>query len=168
MRRIAFLLLLPLALIACSDDDGDGVTSSGAASASSGSASGSAAASGSGSGSSAGPDGCQVIGGTDAEATGEVRVVLDEWSVAPDKDSVAAGAITFDVTNEGDEPHELVIVQDGEELVELEAFAAGETCTGTFELAAGDYELVCAIVEEHDGETEDHAAEGMRTPFTVT
>src|SRR5689334_22126860 len=39
-----------------------------------------------------------------------VRVVLDEWSVAPSVASVPAGEVTFDVANVGKLGHELIVV----------------------------------------------------------
>jgi hypothetical protein len=95
-------------------------------------------------------------------------VTLDEFSATPGSPNVAAGTITFEATNEGEEPHELVVVrvEDAESLPvaegqvqedalpagafigEIEAFPAGEECEGTFELAAGDYVLFCNVVEK--------------------
>lgn len=44
----------------------------------------------------------------------------------------------------------------------------GETCAGTFEMAAGEYLLLCNIVEaEPDGAVESHYEEGMVTEFEV-
>ena len=198
MKRLALLLLLPLTLLACGDDDGSGVTSEGAGSGSgSASASGSGSASGShasasgaeASGSHAEAGECVLVGNTEDEAASEVHVALDEWSIAPDADSVAAGVVEFEAVNEGEHPHELVIVkgatpeeltigpegldeealpEGAEVLGEIEGFPGGQTCAGHFELAAGDYSLVCNIVEEHDGATEAHATMGMVAPFTVT
>ena len=196
MKRIAYLLLvLPLALLACGDDDGDGVTSSGAASASSGSGSGAGSASGasgseaSASGSHAATGECVLVGNTEDDAAAEVHVKLSEWAIEADTESVPAGVIAFEAVNEGAEPHELVLVkgatpdqltigdegldeaalpEGAEVLGEIEGFPSGQTCAGHFELAAGDYSLVCNIVEEHDGEMEAHATEGMVSAFTVT
>jgi hypothetical protein len=51
---------------------------------------------------------------------------------------------------------------------EVEGFPSGETCDGTFDLAAGDYVLFCNIVEtEADGTIESHYEEGMVTEFSV-
>ena len=180
MRRLAALLLVVLALAACGDDDGGSVTSEGG-----GSASGSGSASGAGSGSAA-SEGCQVVGGVAGAGDTEIQVTLSEWAIVADAE-VAAGTVTFETANEGEEPHEVVIVRgatpdeleigddgldeealpDGAEVVgEIEPFAGGETCTGTFELEAGDYALVCNIVDDHGHGA--HAAEGMVTGLTVS
>ena len=174
------LLILVLALAACGDDDGASVRSTGSASGS-GSGSGSASASGSGVAE------CVPVG--DSSASDEtVSVTLDEWSVTPASDSAAAGSVTFDVSNEGDDAHELVVVRandveslplNDDEIVdeeglesgafigEVEAFPSGETCEGTFDLEPADYVLFCNIVETEEGEIENHFQLGMNTEFTV-
>lgn len=185
MKRLVALLFLPaLLLAACAEDDGGSVTTEG-----SGSSSGSASSSGSGSGSASGSAaaGCEVVGGTTERATGELHLTLDEWSIEADADTVEAGVVKFEATNEGEDDHEVVIVQgatpdeltiteDGldesalpegaEVLGELEGFPGGESCEGSFELEAGDYSLVCNIVEE--AENEAHAHEGMVRALTVS
>lgn len=117
----------------------------------------------------------------------EVAVALDEWSVDSSPEGAPAGTVTFQARNGGEEPHELVIVRgvapealpvvegkvdedalpDGAFIGEVEAFPAGETCSGTFELSAGSYTLFCNIVEEHEGQPESHFEEGMVTTFEV-
>ena len=76
----------------------------------------------------------------------------------------------------GDDPSALPTTDDGavdddalgDDLIgEIEPFAAGATCTGTFELEPGAYVLLCNIVEE-DGDHEAHVAEGMTTTLTVS
>jgi hypothetical protein len=196
-RFVAFaaLVALPFGLIACSDDDGESVRDCDAASgseadttAASGSSadcaeSASAAASGSGSGEAV----CDPFGNA-ADADTVVNVALTEWSVTTDQAAVPAGKIHFAIENSGAEVHELVVVRaaavaelplddagvldeaafaEGDFVGEVEGFPAGQTCDGTFELTAGAYVLLCAIVEDHDGETENHLAEGMAVEFTV-
>jgi hypothetical protein len=99
-----------------------------------------------------------------------------------------AGNVAFAIDNAGEEPHEFVVVQgdsiedlptdddgaldegaldSGALIGEVEPFPGGESCEGTFELEAGDYVLLCNIVEEEDGEVESHLAEGMATTFSV-
>ena len=119
----------------------------------------------------------------------EVAITLREWSVGADPASVKEGDVTFTAENVGpDDPHELVVVktdlapgdlptredggvdEDGEgiEIIgEIEEFAVGETHSATWDLEAGDYVLICNIVEEEDGELEAHYALGMRLAFTV-
>jgi uncharacterized cupredoxin-like copper-binding protein len=117
-----------------------------------------------------------------------VEVLLNEFSVLPDPDSVAEGEVTFRVTNEGpDDVHEFVIiataleadalptVEDGsvdetgvEVIDEIEDIAVGDTQEVTVDsLEAGPYVLICNIVEEEDGVTESHYQLGMRRAFTV-
>ncbi|HEX6207593.1 MAG TPA: hypothetical protein VF058_04455 [Actinomycetota bacterium] len=118
-----------------------------------------------------------------------VEVTLQEFAILPAEDTVSAGSVTFDATNEGpDDPHELVVIQtdlapealpttdeggvdeegEGIEVIgEIEEFPVGETESATFDLDAGDYVLVCNIVEEEDGELESHYALGMRIGFVV-
>lgn len=191
MRRTARLASLPFALVlaltllgaACTDDGGD-VRSSG-----SGSGSGSgASASGAGSGSGSTAEAECVPVGEDLEADTDVDVTLDEFSIVADPTEAPAGAISFVAKNDGEEPHELVVVKatadeletvdgqvdedalpDSAFIGEIEPFPGGTSCTGTFELTEGDYTLFCNIVEtEDDGTVESHVEEGMITSFTVT
>ena len=46
--------------------------------------------------------------------------------------------------------------------------AAGQTARLELALAAGEYELECSIVEEVDGQTISHYAEGMCAAFHVS
>lgn len=190
-RRPLLVLALCTALVlgvgaACTDDGGD-VRSSGSGSGSgSGSASGAGSASGSGSGS--GTEAECVPVGEDLEADSEVDVTLDEYSIVPDPDEAPAGVVRFLAKNDGEVPHELVVVRaeeadleivegqvdeealpDGAFIGEVEPFAGGTSCNGAFELAAGDYTLFCNIVETaEDGTVVSHVEEGMITGFTVT
>jgi hypothetical protein len=181
---LAFLL----GASACGDDDGAGVREVGDGGSASGSASGSgsgSAASGSASGSAA-EAACAPVGDL-ASADSTVTVELDEFTIEP-IGTATAGAVGFELTNIGEEPHEMVVVAgdsiealptdadgalveadlpDGSFIGEVEPFPGGEDCSGVFELAAGDYVLLCNIVEEEDGQTESHLAEGMATTFSV-
>ncbi|HSJ50961.1 MAG TPA: hypothetical protein VLA90_06710 [Actinomycetota bacterium] len=125
-------------------------------------------------------------GGEDEEST--VAVTLQEFAIIPAASSTGAGSVTFEATNEGPEDvHELVVVktdlgpsdlptnddgavnEDGEgiEVIgEIEEFPPGEAESGTFDLEAGNYVLICNIYD--DDEQEAHYAEGMRTAFEVT
>jgi hypothetical protein len=201
-HRVAAVLGLAvlLAPAACGDDDGAAVRESGPG-ASSGSASGSASASASasasgsatasGSASAPATGECVLEGATDAEADRTVDVTLIEFAIQPVPAEVPAGAVAFHASNEGSEPHELVIARwdgdpadlptdddggvdesqlpEGAVIGEIEEFAGGQSCDGTFELDAGSYVLFCNVIEEEEGgEIEAHYGEGMVTAFTVT
>ena len=120
------------------------------------------------------------------EGATEVRVSLAEWTLEPSVTSVEAGDIYFLVDNLGPEhPHELVVIrtdlapdalptihdgsvpEDDIELVgEIEEFAPASSASHVFHLEAGNYVLICNIVEE-TGDLESHYGEGMRVAFTV-
>lgn len=196
MRRIVGGLVLALMLLpACGGDDGASVRSSGSASGSgSGSASGSASGTGahsgsaSGSGVASGVAGCTPVGaGRLADA--EVHVELDEWRVSPDVDSVAAGAIEFELTNVGEDEHEFAVAraksaaalplaedetvdvpaleEEGLFVGEVEAFPSGAECAGVFDLDPGRYVLFCNLIHEEEEGVENHFQEGMATELVV-
>jgi hypothetical protein len=174
-RRLAGLVVvLAVALAGCGSDDGAGVRNDASASASgSGTASGQAAA-------------CKPVGDA-SKSDATVAVQLKEWTVLPARADAPAGTITFEADNTGKEAHELVVVRaddpaalpraadgrvdeeklpEGSFVGEIEAFPAGQRCTGTFALPAGHYALFCNLLEtEADGSTQNHYAKGMRAAF---
>jgi hypothetical protein len=182
---------LALLLAGCGSDDGAGVRNvDGTASTSgSGTASGTGSGTGSPSGTASGPAAaCKPVGDA-ATSDATIAVELKEWAVLPARADVPAGTVTFQARNTGEDAHELVVVRaddpaklplaadgtvdeeklpEGAFVGEVEAFPAKQTCTGTFELAAGGYALFCNILEtEADGRKENHYANGMRTRFEV-
>jgi uncharacterized cupredoxin-like copper-binding protein len=110
-------------------------------------------------------------------AGGSIGVSLVEWSVVPATASAAAGTVTFDVSNDGTQVHEFVVVKTDtaadaltvvdnkiDESVltpvdEIEDIAVGATPSLTVDLAAGHYVLLCNI--------ETHYEQGMRADFDV-
>ncbi len=129
-----------------------------------------------------------ACGGDDAADGDTIDVVVSEWSVeAPAK--AKAGAVTINVSNEGGETHELVVVRadssdgfvqddtgkvdedgfaEGDFIGEITEFEAGTTSSGTFDLTPGTYVLFCNIVdEETDGTFDSHFMEGMQTTIVV-
>lgn len=189
-------LAAALLLGACGDaDDGATVREEGPGASLSGSASASASGSGPGSGSASGSAStaageCELVGNSDAEPTGEVTLDLTEFSIAAEPGEIEAGTINFVAENGGEEIHEVVIIRyDGDPadlpvddqggadesqlprgavIGEIEGFAAGATCSGAFDLGAGDYVLLCNIIEEESGTIEPHYGMGMYTTFAVT
>ena len=102
-----------------------------------------------------------------------VEVVLSEWRVEPESTTLPAGEIEFKAKNEGEDHHELVVRQRGEngrlEMIdEVDDVGPGTFDWLTVELDPGTYELACLMREEEpNGEIEDHYRLGMHTTVTV-
>jgi hypothetical protein len=77
----------------------------------------------------------------------EVRVVLTEWSIGLERDSIGPGAVTFRVLNEGGGDHALVI-RSGDEEWETEPLPPGGSVRMSVHLGAGDYEVFCPLLRE--------------------
>ena len=132
--------------------------------------------------------GCATTASPSASASAggtNIDVTLQEFAVLPSTPSASAGEVTFHVTNNGpDDVHEFVIVktdlapdalpttEDGsvdeagegiEPVDEIEDIAVGASEDLTVTLEAGNYVLLCNIVEA--GEV--HYESGMRTAFSV-
>lgn len=106
--------------------------------------------------------------------------------MVPSTATVPAGPVTFNAKNIGPtDEHEMVIVKtdlglldlptgaDGkvdeagaglEMMGEIAEFAVGASASGTFQLAAGRYLLICNIV---DADGDAHYGKGMSSVFTV-
>lgn len=118
----------------------------------------------------------------------QLDVVLSEFVVEPERDSVDAGEITFAVDNQGSETHEFLVVRadsdedlpvdedgafdedsfdEGSLIGEAEDIEAGSSAELELDLDPGSYVLLCNLVEEDDGEMESHFAEGMHVVLTV-
>ena len=120
---------------------------------------------------------CSSGSGSSASSGSEtVKVGLSEYRISPDLQSVKSGKVTFDVANDGDQVHEMVLIktdaapgdlpmQKGEaseagsvgEVSELDAGASG---TLTIHLAPGRYVMICNVP--------GHYVAGMHTEFTVS
>lgn len=119
---------------------------------------------------------------------GTTEVQLSEFAVSPSPGSLSAGEITFDATNAGEFPHELVVArsdlapdalptaEDGgvdESQVtvigRIDVFDPG-TMSLALDLDEGAYVLYCNIVfvAEEGADPFSHYASGMTTGFTVS
>lgn len=199
LHRFAVLASLPVLLLAaCAGDSepqaatttGTAATTGAPTGTTTGTATGTATGTSTGTAATDGGTGpaCEPVGDPDS-ADVAVTATLDEWSISTDPVSVTAGAVAFEVTNAGEEPHELVVMRtgtpvadlptgpdgavdeasvDGEVIGEVEEFPAGQDCAGVLDLGPGTYALVCNIVEKDVGQIEAHYELGMRASFTVT
>ena len=119
----------------------------------------------------------------------KVAVNLKEWSISPSVATAKAGAVTFNVKNDGPKyGHEFVILKTGLAASDLPRKADGsvdEEGTGvespgevgdlpvggqdssTIELTPGRYLFVCNLVDQSDSGAQLHFKNGMFTEFTV-
>lgn len=185
-RLVVAVLVVAAVGAACGDDDGGETTQLGNGGGTTSSTGGATTSTTSGGETEAT---CEVQGGVSTEGD-EVTATLTEWTITPEPAQAPPGIVTFVAENTGVELHEMVIVASDdpaalptdpetgamdesqlpeEDVIgEIEAFPAGQVCEGNFALQAGDYALVCNVVEEEDdGTVESHYAEGMFTSFTV-
>lgn len=103
-----------------------------------------------------------------APAAGSDGFVLTEFAVAGPR-SVSAGAATFDITNDGEFGHTLVVTDaTGHVVASTQVLPGGERGTLAVDLAPGEYQVSCRIVvETPDGRLVDHYESGMHAPLTV-
>ena len=120
---------------------------------------------------------------------GDLDVTLDEYSIVTNLDTLPEGPIKFDLKNDGELTHELLIVRSdipGAELPtkddgsfddgaggvdvrrEIEDIEAGEKTSRSYALEPGNYVLLCNIVEDIDGTETSHYAQGMWIELTIT
>jgi len=108
---------------------------------------------------------------TSAAATSPstVHVTLNEWSITPDATSVAAGKVTFDVSDAGKGEHEMVLFKSdkdpsslpvsrgkvdesaiGQKIGEVEGLRSGDDKSATFDVKPGSYILVCNLTNHYN------------------
>ena len=114
-----------------------------------------------------------------SSAEGGIGVTEQDFTISVSPSSVAAGSVTFNITNNGPSAHEFLVVKSDEDpgsltvdkegivpedsldvIDEAEDIAPGTAPTLTVDLEAGSYILMCNIV--------GHYQQGMHTGFTVT
>lgn len=99
---------------------------------------------------------------TSSVATGQsVTVTLTEWKIGLSRDTVKAGAVTFEVKNTGQMNHALHVKGEGVDRGTRE-IPARQAQTLTVTLKPGTYELFCPMSEE------SHKQAGMARTLVVT
>ena len=116
-----------------------------------------------------------------------VKVSEAEWKMAPEVVQTKPGKVAFNVTNDGTEPHEFIVIrsdlpvyglpivddkvnEDAVDIVgQVEPFDPGHAATVTANLTPGRYLLICNVKEGGVGATPlvSHYQKGMRIAFTV-
>jgi plastocyanin len=94
------------------------------------------------------------------DTSAQVSVRLSEWNVVLSQASVAAGSVTFAITNAGSIPHGFEVEGQGIER-EIEMIQPGASDTLTLTLKAGSYEVYCPVGSD------SHKKLGMDTHLKV-
>src|SRR2546429_8717797 len=94
------------------------------------------------------------------DVAAQVSVKLSEWNVGLSQASIAAGPVTFVVTNAGSIPHGFEVEGQGIEQ-EIETIQPGASDTLTLTLKAGSYDVYCPVGED------SHKKLGMDTHLKV-
>src|SRR5438552_10022670 len=94
------------------------------------------------------------------DVAAQVSVKLSEWNVALSQASVAAGPVTFVITNAGSIPHGFEVEGQGIEQ-EIETIQPGASDTLTLTLKPGSYEVYCPVGSD------SHKKLGMDTHLKV-
>ncbi len=93
-------------------------------------------------------------------APGAVSAKLSEWKVELSEATIAAGPVTFTISNAGSIPHAFEVEGEGIEQ-ETTVIQPGATATLTLTLKPGTYEVYCPVGED------SHKKLGMETHLTV-
>jgi uncharacterized cupredoxin-like copper-binding protein len=174
------LLVVAAGAVACDDDDSEGPD----ASIPPGTSADSTPESDTQPGADPNPEPGPGVQPAPAGAT-QVTVALHKWSITPAPVQVTGPSIYFLVTNSDTEPHEFVVIRSAlppdqlpvhrgsvpedqvDFLGKIEAIQAGTQASAVFQLAPGNYVLICNIAETEDGQLSSHYQQGMHTSFIV-
>ena len=143
IARIAFIAVLSAAALAfvaagCGDDDDDETSAATTAATTTAGATGATGA----------------AGGGESVDISEIDFALDPSDV-----TVQEGEVTFNVTNDGQAPHNLEIEGNGVEETLPQDLGPGDSGTLTLDLAAGSYTMYCPVG--------DHREQGMEGTVEV-
>jgi plastocyanin len=92
-------------------------------------------------------------------APGAVTAKLSEWKVELSEATIAAGPVTFTISNAGSIPHGFEV--EGEGIEQTKVIQPGTTATLTLTLKPGTYEVYCPVGED------SHKKLGMETHLKV-
>jgi plastocyanin len=89
--------------------------------------------------------GCGGGGPTVRAPDGRVTMVLDDFSVRPQRVRVPAGEVTFQLVNRGRIGHNFHLIGSRGEPVAVTTLLPGDRETATAELERGDYRMLCTV-----------------------
>ena len=134
---VLFAILIPLVLVACGDDDSSDDSASSETTTTEETTTEASAGGGAG---------------------GTVEISASEFKFDPSDPTTGAGSVTFNLTNDGEAPHNLEVEGNGIEEVS-DTVEPGQSTELSVDLEAGTYVIYCAI----DG----HRDQGMEGELTV-
>ena len=80
----------------------------------------------------------------------EYKVSLIEWGINPSDLEVSGGSVRFFVSNDGQFPHDLTIVQDGNEPKTIVFKKDDGPQTLDLQLAPGSYKMYCSVGDHEE------------------
>jgi plastocyanin len=89
--------------------------------------------------------GCGASESTTRARDGRVRIVLDDFSVAPQRVRVPAGEVSFQIVNRGRIGHNFHVVGRNGEPVEVTTLFPGERKGAAARVRRGDYRMLCTV-----------------------
>ena len=90
---------------------------------------------------------------------GRVNLVLDDFSITPQRLRARAGEVAFRAVNRGAIGHTLRVKRGDREVVAIKTLLPGASGSGSARLERGDYKLVCILG--------NHEELGMHGTLTV-
>jgi hypothetical protein len=100
----------------------------------------------------------------DADVDHVITVVLNEWAVELDRDTIAPGSVRLRVRNNGEHEHALAIQGSGVSQ-RTDNIPSGQWAVLDLDLQPGTYEVICPL-DAPVGQ--DHAGRGMTAVLTVS
>jgi len=102
-------------------------------------------------------------------ATGPVAIELDDFYIYPTAERIGSGDVQFEVSNDGEFPHTLVVAKStGEVVYASDVLDPGATIEVDLDLVPDTYQLTCRIVVQlEDGTLVDHYQNGMGESIEV-
>jgi plastocyanin len=89
--------------------------------------------------------GCGGSESTTRAGDGRVRIVLDDFSIAPQRVRVPAGETSFQIVNRGRIGHNFHVVGRNGEPVEVTTLFPGERKSAAATVRRGNYRMVCTV-----------------------
>ncbi len=126
-----------------------------------------------------------AFGGCSVSPGDKVAVGLDEWKIDVAPSSVRSGRVQFEIDNDGELTHNLVLIRKADvsqlaltpeggvdvaldrPIDEIEDLRPGNYLAASPNVLAGDYLLVCTITEGPDGQPQNHFQSGMWAKLKV-